>query len=272
MYCYTDSVGIIHYLIMFREALLQSLPLLLTPLAGLLVRQGVKFPELLPLLKKAFIDAARDQLEIEGKKVTSSRLSAMTGLHRPDIGKLLDDNKSQKPVDYLQRIVWNWQSNPEFRTKQGKGRVLSVKGAESEFAALVRSVSTALNPYTVLFELERSGQIEKTDRGVKLASAEYLGDRSAKQGLHFLGQDLEDLIRCVEGNRFGTTAAINHHITTEYDEIPAENAESIRKWLLEHGRRLHDKMRQHFATAESECASSEKVRVVFGSFGRVESV
>ena len=82
--------------------------------------------------------------------------------------KKYDGEKKEKIPVMISRVVAQWENDRRFLTQAGKPRVLSCDEDDSEFSELVRLVSKDLHPGTVLFELERSGIVERSKRGVRL--------------------------------------------------------------------------------------------------------
>ncbi|MBN8550247.1 MAG: hypothetical protein J0M12_13090 [Deltaproteobacteria bacterium] len=134
-----------------------------------------------------------------------------------------------------------------------------------------------LNPYTVLFELERIGAVERTRGGVKLVSRLYnpQGDSVAAMGL--LASDMSDLMLAVEENveGGGNVAVPNLHIKTEYDNIPASKISEIREWCLREGSAFHQRVRNYLSQHDRDITAQPSgkdgtVRVAVGAFSRVE--
>jgi hypothetical protein len=253
---------------MSRSVLLKFLTRLVTPLVRLFVKRGIKFGETNEALKVAFLQMAKEHLIENSEKITASKLSVITGLHRPDIKKLIDKKEDKPSPDYLQKIIWKWQQEKSYKDSNNELRSLNVVGADSEFANLVKTVSTALNPYTVLYELERSGQIKiENNRAIVKEDVYVPQDNESK--LDYLVLDLNDLIQTVDHNVFESDKTPYHHITTEYDCIPHSKIEEVNKWLAKEGADLHKKIRNYLSDIDKADSNEPKVRVSFGSFSRV---
>lgn len=257
-----------------QNVIRECLPLLCKAVARLCLRHGLKLNDVVNAMKKALLEAAAEELERKGELASISRLSVMTGVHRPDATLIRKRGELvSRTVDTLTRILWKWGQDVRFQTKSGKPRTLSVEGRESHFAELVHSVSAALNHYTVLFELERSGHVCRTSRGVKLTQPEYQPAADPITNLAYLAQDMCDLATSVDENIFGKPDFTkNHHITTEYDAVPQAIADEVKQWLLSEGRKVHSRFRHYLASIDhGERKASEKyVRVLFSSFSLVE--
>ena len=77
------------------QPLSECLTLLLKPFARFCVRRSLKFQDLLGAMKIAFIEVAQQELREQGLVESVSKLSAMTGLQRSDIDKLLSSTVPQ---------------------------------------------------------------------------------------------------------------------------------------------------------------------------------
>ncbi len=199
----------------------------------------------------------------------------MTGLHRRDVMRLVKPRAdTAQPRNLLHRVLGTWQGNPRFSNKRGKARPLEVEGKESEFVSLVQSVSSDLNPYTVLFELERVGAV-KRDRGkVALCSGVYTPRGDVREGFSLLARDSEDLLRAVETNVLARPDVPNLHIQTEYDNIAPEFLADIKNWFLDQGEAFHERAREYLSRFDADLNPKLKgrgngVRVAIGTFSNI---
>ena len=251
------------------------LRLLIKPLARFCVRHSISLQAITEALKIELLRAAQEEIKRSGADRSASKLSAMTGVHRKDVARLESvDSDLDQPKSVCGRVLAQWQQSEKFTTKSGKPRTLSVAGAKSEFVDLVRSVSADLNPYTVLFELERSGAVKKTAHGLALAARVFIPKGDIVQGFAILSDDLNDLTLTVEQNLLKPQADDPHlHLRTEYHGIPYSQLAAIQEWLLREGSALHQRARNFLSACSADASSDQQdktVRVVLGSFGRSE--
>ncbi len=256
------------------------LPILLRPVVSFCVRHSIRLGDVLETLKAVYIEVSRDRLRQAGEDVSASRLSVMTGVHRKDVSRLLSSDSISKARQSLAaRIIGAWRNSKRFCNASGKPRVLSAEGKQSEFAQLVASVSADLNPYTVLFELERIGAVERSRGGLKLTSRLYVPKGDVVGGMSLLASDVDDLMLAVEENLIGERSAQtpNLHIKTEYDNIPAHFAGRIREWCLREGSAFHQRARNFLSQFDRDLSpqgqkGGETIRVAVGAFSHVQSV
>jgi Family of unknown function (DUF6502) len=259
-----------------RDSLLECLALLLRPLVRFCLRRSLKIQDFTESSKKIFIALAEAEIRASGATPSTSKLSIMTGLHRRDVMRLWKDQRAPKNQGSLfSRIIGQWQHDERFQTKQGKARLLEFEGKESEFVDLVQSVSKDLNPYTVLFELERIGAVVRVGTRLKLATEAYVPRGDLKESFSLLGADTEDLIQAVEENVFDGLAIPNLHVKTQYDNICEEFVPQIRNWFLDRGEALHREAREFLSQFDKDLNPQLKnkvagVRVAVGTFSRIE--
>lgn len=261
-----------------REIVLASLPGLMRPILELCLRHSIKLDELVEVSKRGLVEIAKRDIEAQGDSASGSRISVLTGVHRKDVSRL-DNNQHEvlESRNVSARVVGQWQQDKRFCSKAGKPRVLSAQGKASEFVKLVQSVSVDLNPYTVLYELLRVGAIERTAQGIKLRTRVYLPKGDLPQGFKLLSADLSDMLRAVEENLLDPPVVPNHHIKTEYDNIPQQHAEKIRNWFYHEGSTFHQKARKFLASFDRDFSkqvakNDGRLRVALGSFSRIEDI
>lgn len=129
-------------------------------------------------------------------------------------------------------MIGQWSNNPQFRDKTGRPRALTYEGKSSEFAELIASVSRELNPYAVLFDLERTGTVEKVDGRLSLLSAIYISAADLRTSITFLANDLSELISAVEENVFDQPEVPNLHLKVHYDNLAQDELPALKRWLL----------------------------------------
>ncbi len=260
-----------------REIIFGLMELLLRPLVRFCIRHSLRVQDLLESAKTVFLDIAQDEISKTGETATASRLSVITGIHRRDISRLSSPGQERRGgADLITKIIGQWQSDPRFTTKKNEPRILRHSAERDEFSELVRSVSKELNPATILFELERVGTVQRTDRGVQLVLQSYTprGDLAASFGI--LADDTDDLIQGVEENVIAEASPPNLHIRTSYDNVRPDAVPEIRRWLLSEGHAFHARARDFISRHDQDINpqadfQGKGEKVVLGSYSRVIS-
>ena len=248
--------------------------LMLRPLVDFCVARGIRFQDFVELSKQSFVASARTQLLERDSNLSHSRLSAMTGLQRLEIKRLLDNKVKTAPKDIVTRLLGQWERDRRFLDRSGHPKPLLISGPSSEFKKLVRSVSKDLNHHTVKLELERLGLIEISDEKAKLLHAENIVRGDPLKAFQFASEDVHDLLTAVEENAFLSATSPNLHARTQYDNIPERYVPKIKDALLRLGHRFHARARSLISAYDRDINPSlgdsggGRYRVVIGTFSR----
>jgi len=259
-----------------RELIRKLVACLLRPVLRFCTRHALYIQDIDPILKEAWIKVASDELVRRGEKITVSRLSVMTGIHRRDVLKYSSPEKEQSQVkDFISKIMGQWQNNRSFVTKAGAARVLSIGGDKSEFTALVKSVSGDLNSATVLFELERAEVIERVGSSARLVVDSYTPKGNSEAMFGILEKDLTDIVIAAEENSLASPEIPNLHCRTDYDRIRPAAIPEIKRWLLKEGHAFHARAREFISQFDQDVNpeatfSGKGQKVVVGSYGKVD--
>ena len=250
---------------------------MLFPILKMCLKYAIRYQDVNENLKVGFIKAAQDELNKSGRKVSVSRISAMTGINRREVSRLIDSEFSLVEMkDLATKVIGQWQSDNDFTDKSGQPRALSSEGTNSDFFKLVQKVSSDLAPYTILYELERLNIIEKDADKVKLNVELYQAEAgNLEEGFSMLGEDIADIIAAVQDNTFSSHPIPNLHLKTEYNRIPVEKVNLIREWLLVEGSAFHKKVRDYLSDYDLDLnpnlgESKGSVKVSYCSFSYSE--
>jgi hypothetical protein len=146
------------------QVLLQSAAKILRPLVRLLITHGVTYQMAAELLKRVYVDTAREHF-VE-KDASDTRLSLLTGINRKEIRRLCHNDDAPMRTDgltsFASAVHTMWSNNPAYLDETGSPRVLPRRavGREVSFDTLIRTTTTDYRPSSVLHELLRLGAIE----------------------------------------------------------------------------------------------------------------
>ena len=224
----------------------EAIMAILKPVVKFCLHESCTIQDLLYAAKNLFVETAAEELGRAKTKVNASRLSVLTGIQRYEVNRILNSEKETgaPSTSLLTRVMGLWRFDKRFLNKSGKAKVLTFRGENNEFKTLVESVSKNINPGTVLFELERSGAVTRTKRGVRLNLIMFTVEGDSKRGLDLLSKDLEALLQSVKENLFTQAEVPNLHIQTEYDSIYADDLPEVRRWIIERGKLFHRDVRE----------------------------
>lgn len=251
---------------MSQDVILLSI---LRPFVRFCIKRGIKVQDMVSALRALMQDEAKKILLEEGSPVSDSRVSAITGLHRKELRKKNAPEPAGESKNLIHRVINQWRYDPKFSKSSGKSRALSV----AEFTKLVKTVSSDLNPYTVLYELEREEVLVRKDSKLTLKARVHI-TKEADHGFMLAGRDIYDLLGSVEENVLEDPDVPNLHLKTEYDNIASSDEDEIKKRLLEEGSLFHEKIRRFLAQFDRDLNRERKprepaIRIGVGAFSVV---
>lgn len=183
-----------------QAALARALRRVLRPLARLMIREGLTLPTAVALLKETLVEMAEREGALPGRRLTDSRVSLITGVHRRDVAALRRDRRPAP--DYGARplqatVIGRWLGDPAFRGADGRPASLFRRAADGapSFEALTQGISQDLRPRTVLDELARMGAVTPDPddpRRVRLEVEALAPSGDEAAALDFFGANLGD--------------------------------------------------------------------------------
>ncbi len=209
---------------------------ILRPLAKILLTHGVSGQEAIEVLKLAYVDAAEQDFQIPGKRMSAQRISVLTGFNHMDVKRLRVDYRAEEASgelwDFNNRaaaVVSGWVNNAVYQ-KDGNPIDLPMEGEELSFTALVKECSGGSTPYAVLDELLRAGTVKQTlDGDICLRLKVYCPHESDEKMLELMGEQSSDLLKIYGHN-------INHpndqsilQQVIKYQQIPPELVDSFKR-------------------------------------------
>lgn len=189
----------------FNTILAGAVLRLLKPLVRILLRYGVPYGVLADLARRAYAEVAWHDFAPQGRKQTVSRVSALTGLTRKEVRRLIelqDQGVTPDQARYSRaiRVISGWTHDREFRDQNGKPAVLPVDGEHRSFALLVRKYSGDIPVRAMLTALVDAGSVSITKKGVRLVRKAYVPGRDVTEKIRILGQDVSELVGTIEHN------------------------------------------------------------------------
>ena len=199
-------------------ALVKALRQALRPLLHVMLARGITLPYLAELIKSLLVEVAERDFQLDGKPVTDSRVSLLTGVHRKDVNRLrrgkygadaaADDIDRPPPVVSLgAQLVAQWLGNAQFLNADGQPlplpRNVSEGGAQS-FEALVAGTNSDIRSRVVLDEWLRLGVAQIDDqRRVCLNTQAFVPARGFDEKAFYFGHNLHDHAAAAAHNLLG---------------------------------------------------------------------
>jgi hypothetical protein len=235
---------------------------ILKPLIRILLRSGMSYGTFADIAKKQYVEIARNEFPIEGRKQSVSRVSVITGLTRKEVSRVIGLNQAkdeQTPERYNRavRVVAGWRRDTDFLDPEGNPMDLSISGIANSFQELVRRYSGDVPYRAILDELDADGSIERLgDNRVRLIHRAYLPKADESMKLNILGVDTAFLIDTIEHNLNVEHQSPRFQRKVLYDNLPTEALpkfrrlssqaaqgllEKLDKWLSGHDRDVNPK-------------------------------
>jgi len=230
---------------------------ILKPLIRILLRNGVSYGTFPDIAKSQFVEVARKEFGIEGRKQSISRVAVITGLTRKEVQRHVrvrqpNDAESADRYNRAARVIGGWRRDEQFLDHRGKPAILAITGDGDTFQELVRRYSGDVPHRAVLDELVAEGGAERLDGDrVKLIDRAYLPRADESMKLHILGADTAFLIDTIDHNLKPEQPAPRFQRKVLYDNLPddalpefqrlcsrsAQNLlEKLDRWLSDHDR------------------------------------
>lgn len=227
---------------------------LLTPLARVLLRNGVSYGEFAEWAKCAFVRVAHDDFGVSERKPSVSRISALTGLTRKEAKRVLEldgngDHAANERYNRATRVITGWLNDSRYTADDGRPQTLPIEGDRPSFTSLVRDYSGDIPARAMLDVLSSAQVIAQQVDTVKLVKHAYVPGNDPIDLLHILGTDSAELISTIDHNltaapierrfqRKVSNNAVESANLAEFKKISSEKAqqllEELDAWLSQH--------------------------------------
>lgn len=207
---------------------------LLRPLVRIFLRNGKAARSFFELAKQVYVDLAKEEFGINGKKATISRIAILTGLTRKEVQALLtqprhDDGSFEEEYNRAARVIAGWLKDSRFGDGRGHPAPLPLEGKRGSFAQLVKAYSGDIPVRALLDELLHVGAVQQLKDGrICLRSRAYIPQKAAPEKLTILGTDTADLISTIDHNIYVDPQNPRFQRKVMYDNVPIEAAQEFR--------------------------------------------
>ena len=241
-----------------RKALFSAVIRILRSLVRIFLRNGLPYGVFAELARWVYVDVARKEFGISGRKQTDSRVSILTGMSRKEVRRLRlmaqpQDKMAIDRYNRAARVIAGWRRDKRFHDKSGRPRSLALADGRPNFNDLVQFYSGDVPARAILDELFEVRAIERIrgDR-IRLISKAYLpvGDTALMHSI--LGSDVALLIDTIDHNTRSDDADTWIQRKVAYDNVPLEAVEQIRQMSTKEGQRLLEKLDQKISTQDRD--------------------
>jgi len=236
-----------------RQILLAAIGRMMRPLIRILLRNGISFQTFADIAKNQFVEVARSEFGIEGRKQSTSRIAVITGLTRKEVTRIFrlsfpGDQKAAERYNRASRVVSGWRRDGDFLDSEGTPAVLALSGPAGTFQELVKRYSGDMPYRAVLDELVAQGVAQREgNMRVKLKERAYLPKADAAMKLHILGTDTEYLIDTIGHNLQPGASEPRFQRKVLYDNLPDEVVPALRRRSSKMGQALLEKLDKIFS-------------------------
>ena len=252
------------------ETLNIAIVTLLRPLVRILLRNGVAYGTFAELAKKAYADVAYADFGDAGRKQTVSRVSALTGLTRQEVKRLLEmpnlyDAELDRRYNRAVRVISGWLNDIEFLDANGQVMCLPLEGERGSFAALVRRYSGDIPTQAMLAVLARADCVVREDDSVRLTRHAYIPAGDPIDKVRILGTDVGELITTIDHNLTTTTRDLRFQRKVSSACVAASAVPAFRTLSAERAQALLEELDTWLAHREIGAAAagrSEEARYV----------
>ncbi len=215
-----------------EKILAKALTQMLKPLVRLLIHQNITYIGLLDLLKNTYIEVAEESFGIENKRLTDSRISLLTGVHRGDVKRIRMEGLDQPTEKEIKaslsaQMMSIWAGHQAYLDANGEPVSLYryAQDGSPSFEELVLSVSKDKHPRSILDEWMNQGLVKLFEKDSKeqitLSEKGYVPEADFEEKLFFAGKNIGDHLSVVVHNLENQTppmfdrAVYYHQLTTD---------------------------------------------------------
>lgn len=237
------------------KALEQAVVTLLRPLVRLVLKRGMAFGQFAELVKRAYVECARTEFGVPGRKLTISRVAVLTGLTRKEASRLIHEEESgpeprtRRRINRAARVVTAWIDDPTYHDGRGGPASLPFEAETGpSFSSLVADHGADVPPRAVLDELLRVGAVDRLKDGrVRLVERAYIPQADEAGKLEILGTDVADLVASIEHNLDPEGGKPFFQRKVAYDNLPGDYLSRLRALLERKGQRLLEELNEDMA-------------------------
>lgn len=265
----------------------RAIELLLRSVVRLALKRGVAFGRFAEIVKRAYVGGAKRDFTVPNRKLSTSRISVLTGLTRKEVSRLMQDDPDEaigdrvrRQVNRAARVVTAWVEDGAYHDRRGAPASLPFESAtQPSFSDLVLAHGADVPARAVLDELVRVGAVgERSDGRLFLAERVYLPSTDEGAKFDILGTDVADLISSIEHNLNPDDRPPFFQRKVAYDNLPVEYLPRLRELLAERGQSLLEELNADMAVQdrdtnpESEDSESQaRSRAMIGIYYYEES-
>jgi hypothetical protein len=252
----------------FTSALIK----LMRPLIRIALRYGFDYNSFSELVKRMYVEVAREELARDGRKQTIARISVLTGINKKITKRIMELPKIESTgvdgsFNRSVRVISGWLRDKDFRDKKGDPEALPFDGDDYSFTELVKRYSGDMSAKPLAEELLRVEAVEYTRHGdLRLTSRGYVPGGDEVDKLKILGTDVSDLIETIDHNMQNDGDNSRFQRKVSYINFPTEKLSKFRELNAGLSQNLLEQLNRWLADQESENVDGPVSRVGIGIY------
>jgi hypothetical protein len=226
---------------------------IMRPIVRMALKRGISYETFSSLIKWVFYEVAKNDLIIEGKKQTQSRISVLTGFSRKEV-KRLSEVKPPMNQNQLEqcnrgaRVISGWRRETKYVDGKGEPVAIPIYGKGATFEKLVKKFSGDMPTRAVMDELIRIGAIKlEPDQRVRLIKDAFIPTHDDAIKFHIFGTDVSLLISTIENNIELKSEEPFFQRKVYYDNLPDEVIADLRRMSKKSAQKLINDMDRYIA-------------------------
>ncbi len=253
-----------------QQTLFKAIGQILRPLVRLLIHQGVVYTTLIDLIKRVYVEVAAEEFQPKGKRITDSRISVMTGVHRGEVKRLRA--LAQQPLSAKEikasknaQLIAKWSGHSAYLDAQGQPKPLSRQALEE----LVLSISKDKHPRTMIDHLLEQQLVAEKAGLYYLNSQAYVPSEDFEEKLFFAGKNLGEHIAVVAHNLAEAPPRFDRALY--YSDLSEASVQALQVEFNNHMMQLLQDLNHKAAQLQQQDAQEEgpKFHIHLGGYANV---
>ncbi|MBT8132052.1 MAG: hypothetical protein KJO35_07275 [Gammaproteobacteria bacterium] len=251
--------------------------MVLRPVISMLLRIGLPFNRFSEICRSVYVEVAREQFGVDGRRTNTSRIALLTGLSRTRVkqerdafeGKTVARDESFDQVRPASRILMAWHIDKAFLNADGKPRELEVENGPSSFKTLYDKYSGKVAPMTtILKELQNVGAIQKTNAGrLRVLSRTYMPQPTDPQAVKRVCMAIRDLAETGVFNLYRNESQHPRFERFSTNQlIPRTELKNFNAFLDKEGQAFLERVDNWLSDRESTDSTADNARIGLGIY------
>ena len=204
-------------------------------LVKLMLSEGLAYQAFDDILRKAYVQVAETDFQLDDRRMSASRIATLTGLHRKEVARLRageDSSATQREEAGRTRasqVVAGWLRDSHFHDRKGDPLPLPFDG-EASVSELVRRYGRDITPRSVVDELMRLDVVEQAGELYRLTSRSTDPPPGFDEQIELIGRDTSDFLETLLFNlERDSDEASRLQRKAVYDNVPEEYVDAFQR-------------------------------------------